>query len=128
MADEGGCLCGCDALVFSCSGAADVGEIADRAARRLDAEGLAGMSCMAGIGGHVTGLIESAKGASSCIVIDGCPLDSGRRAFDEAGVPEFSHVRVTDLGIVKGAASVDDSTIARVFEAAAGLLGGPREA
>ncbi len=116
------CLCGGSVLVFSCSGAADVGEIADKAARRLAAGGLAGMSCMAGIGGHVNGLVESAKGASRCLVIDGCPLDCGRRSFEEAGLVEFEHLRVTDLGIRKGDSTPDDSTIRRVVDAALGLI------
>ena len=55
------CACSCNAesgptaLIYSCSGAADVGEIADRAARLLDAEDKAWMSCLAGIGGRVSG-------------------------------------------------------------------------
>ena len=38
------------ALVFVCSGAADVGELTDRAARKLHADGLAAMSCQASVG------------------------------------------------------------------------------
>jgi len=112
-------------LVFSCSGAADVGEIADRAARRMAGEGLAEMSCLAGVGGHVSGLVESAKGAAGCLVIDGCPLDCGRRSFEEAGVRQFRHLRVTDLDIRKGGATVDDETVSRVADAAAALLAPP---
>ena len=37
-------------LVFVCSGAADVGEITDRAARQLRDKGLGAMSCLASIG------------------------------------------------------------------------------
>ena len=60
------CSCSCSeessptALVYPCSGAADTGEIADRAARRLDAEEVAWMSCLAGIGGRVSGMMANA--------------------------------------------------------------------
>jgi uncharacterized metal-binding protein len=36
-------------LVFACSGAADVGELTDRAVRQLHREGVAAMSCLASI-------------------------------------------------------------------------------
>ena len=45
-------------LIFACSGAADVGEIADRAARELTKNGLGKMFCLAGIGGRVGGIMK----------------------------------------------------------------------
>jgi uncharacterized metal-binding protein len=39
-------------LIYSCSGASNVGEIADRVARKLRAEGLGRMTCLASIGAH----------------------------------------------------------------------------
>lgn len=38
------------ALILVCSGAADVGELTDRAARELNRTGGAAMSCLASIG------------------------------------------------------------------------------
>ncbi len=38
-------------LIYSCSGSADVGEIADRVARELRNEGYAIMTCLAGVSG-----------------------------------------------------------------------------
>ncbi|MFO7890696.1 MAG: putative zinc-binding protein, partial [bacterium] len=58
-------------LVYACSGGADVGEIADRVARQLVKEGFAKPSCLAGVGGHVSGFIASAQGTADNIVIDG---------------------------------------------------------
>ena len=40
-------------IVYACSGCSDAGELADRIARRLTREGVAEMSCLAGIGGRV---------------------------------------------------------------------------
>ncbi|MHC5119049.1 MAG: putative zinc-binding protein, partial [Planctomycetota bacterium] len=41
---------GGDTLVFACSGAADVGAVADQAARKMTQEGYGQMFCLAGIG------------------------------------------------------------------------------
>jgi uncharacterized metal-binding protein len=106
------------ALVYPCSGAADVGEIADRAARRLSADGTARMSCLAGVGARVSGLVASAAGASALLAIDGCPQDCARKTLAMAGFPAIKHVRVTDLGFSKGQSPADAAAVARVVQAA----------
>ena len=40
-------------LIFACSGAADVGKIADLSARKLTEDGVGKMFCLAGVGGRV---------------------------------------------------------------------------
>ena len=40
-------------VIFACSGSADVGKIADLAARKLTEQGAGKMSCLAGVGGRV---------------------------------------------------------------------------
>ena len=47
-------------LIYACSGAADVGEIADRVVRRLRREGFTKMTCLAGIGAGLSGYVQSA--------------------------------------------------------------------
>lgn len=88
-------------LLLACSGAANVGEIADRAARQLMAQGQGRMSCLAALGGDHVSMIEAAKKADARIVIDGCAEDCGRRVMERVGIADFRHVRVTDLGIEK---------------------------
>jgi uncharacterized metal-binding protein len=56
--------------VFSCSGSADVGEVADQAARELSRQGKIKMFCLAGIGGKVSGIVKSTEAASTIVVID----------------------------------------------------------
>lgn len=117
------CSCSCNAesgppaLVYPCSGAADVGEIADRAARRLDAEDHAWMSCLAGIGGRVSGLLASAAAAPALLAIDGCPQDCAKKALELAGFTHVRHVRVTDLGLAKGKSPAKAATIDTVVQA-----------
>jgi uncharacterized metal-binding protein len=122
------CACSCNedsgptALVYSCSGAADTGEIADRAARRLNAEDKAWMSCLAGIGGRVSGLMANAAAAPALIAIDGCPQDCARKTLELAGFTNVKHVRVTDLGFKKGKTPATEEAIRQVAETAAALL------
>ena len=109
------CACGtAPQLIFSCSGAADVGHISDLAARRLTREGTGKMFCLAGIGGRVSGIMETTKAASKILAIDGCPLDCARKSLEEAGIKDFEHLRLTDIGMEKGQSSVTDDLVDQV--------------
>ena len=89
-------------LIFSCSGAADVGHVSDLAARQLTREGVGKMFCLAGIGGRVSGIVASTEAASAILAIDGCPLDCARKTLEEAGFTQYGHLRLSDLGMEKG--------------------------
>ena len=72
------CECACSAapkLIFACSGAADVGAVADQAARKLTRDGKGKMFCMAGIGGRISGIMKTTEAAEMILAIDGCALD-----------------------------------------------------
>ncbi len=71
-------------LVYACSGGSDAGELADRIARQLAQEGVAQMSCLAGIGGRVKSLVA------------------------KAGFKKLEHLGLQDLGLRKGSCSVDE--------------------
>ena len=109
--------CSCDAapkLIFACSGAADVGRIADLAARKLADEAVGKMFCLAGIGGRVSGIMETTKAAAAILAIDGCPLDCARNTLEQAGFGEFEHVRLSDLGMEKGKSPAASEQIDKV--------------
>jgi uncharacterized metal-binding protein len=122
------CTCSCNeesgpaALVYACSGAADTGEIADRAARLLDADDRAWMSCLSGIGGRVSGLMANAAAAPALLAIDGCPQDCTKKTLELAGFSKLRHLRVTDLGFKKGKTPASEETIRIVAAAAAAML------
>jgi len=116
-------------LVFACSGASDVGEIADRAARKLWREGTGRMFCLAGIAGRVRGILEVTQSAAHVVMIDGCAEDCGRKALELAGFSGFDHLRVTDFGAEKGKAAIEEKIVSRVSEQARIKFheaGGPR--
>ncbi|HRY29018.1 MAG TPA: putative zinc-binding protein [Elusimicrobiota bacterium] len=123
MAEKSSCGCGGGTvLIYPCSGAADTGEIADRAARVLSREGIGKMSCLAGIGGRLSGFLASAKGADAVLLIDGCPLDCAKNTMEQAGVTRFQHMRVTDAGLEKGKSPATPERVKRVAEKAKSFL------
>jgi len=110
-------------LIFSCSGAADVGEISDLAARQLTSEGAGKMYCLAGIGGRVKGILETTQNAAFILAIDGCSLDCVKLCLEEAGITKFDQMRVTDLGLEKGKSPATDENISTVVMAVSEELG-----
>ena len=110
-------------LILACSGAADMGEISDRAARKLTRDGLGRMFCLAGIGGRVQGILDKTRAASRIVAIDGCSLDCTKKTLEQAGFTKLEHVRVTDLGMEKGQSPATERNIEIVAEAAGLMLG-----
>ena len=124
MSDKNACGCSvAPTLIFACSGAADVGEIADRSARKMRDQGVGKMFCLAGIGGRVSGIMETTKSAAKVLAIDGCPLACAKSCLEQAGFTGFAHVEVTGLGMAKGKTPVTDQRIAQVVSAGTAQLG-----
>jgi uncharacterized metal-binding protein len=117
MANE--CCSGTTTVLFTCSGAANVGQIANQAAVDLQQEGVAKMLCLAGIGSHNSGMIASGKGADRVVGIDGCPVACTKKALEHAEVPMTDYVVVTELGFKKQAydGTLDTDAVARVKDA-----------
>ena len=161
-------------IALACSGGSNVGQIANEVAKELDRAGDAKFFCVAGLGGHIGGMVASVKGAdkvcdsdsglsgditgspersegtglcprkrlsrlrgppqrrygapeagdtirfassasrripatsSHCpnrrdkvLVVDGCPVACAKKCADEAGVSDYEHLVVTELGIEK---------------------------
>jgi len=117
------CACGtAPKLIFPCSGAADVGEVADRAARKLAKDGAGKMYCLAGVGGHVEDMILNVQAAGKILAIDGCPKDCARRTLEHAGFSDIAHIRLTDMGLQKGVSPATEERVADVAERAKPLL------
>ena len=102
-------------IVLACSGGSDLGELTDRVARKLKNNGVYTMKCLAMVGADHKELIETLK-STETLVIDGCPVDSGRKIMEEAWLTDYQYVRLTDLGLVKGQTPVTDETIDKVYD------------
>ena len=108
------CGCGCSGgpkLIFACSGAADVGEIADKAARKLTREGVGRMFCTAGLGGRISGILKTSEAADSILAIDGCPLNCVKSSLEQAGFNTFKHLQLADLGLEKGKSPATEESV-----------------
>lgn len=111
--------CGCGGgvspkAIFSCSGAADVGELTDRVARSLMKAGNGKMFCLAGIGGNISGIIKSTEAAPKILVIDGCGLNCTQKTLEAAGFTEVIHLNLMDLGFTKGTTDVNAENVNNV--------------
>lgn len=114
MADKNTC-CGGVRLVFPCSGAADVGGIADLIGRKITTEGLGKMYCLAGIGGHVEGILDTTKQAEAIFTIDGCPVACATKTLEHAGFKPIA-IGLKELGFAKGESSANEANINTAFE------------
>lgn len=88
-------------LILACSGGSNVGQLSNRAAVELTQEGFGKMFCLAGIGGGLSGFVQSAKDTPAMVAIDGCPVGCAKAILEKAGVPEKAYLTLTDLGIEK---------------------------
>lgn len=88
-------------LVYSCSGCSNVAQLANTLAVRLDRTGLAEMSCIAGIGGHVPALVNKARSGRPILAIDGCPLHCASACLAQHGIGADVHITLSSSGLRK---------------------------
>ncbi|MFO8046937.1 MAG: putative zinc-binding protein [Halomonas sp.] len=88
-------------LVYSCSGCSDVAQLANDVALRLDHSGAAEMSCIAGVGGGVPGLVRTARSGRPIVAIDGCQMHCASHCLANAGVTPTEHVKLYERGLRK---------------------------
>ena len=111
-------------MIFACSGAADVGAIADQAARKLTKDGVGKMFCLAGVGGRVSGIVKTTEAADKILAIDGCPLDCAKLCLKEAGFTKFEHLQLAEIGFEKGKSPVSDDAVAKAAAKGKEMLAG----
>jgi uncharacterized metal-binding protein len=104
LKQDGIVTCGCTAeeiTLLPCSGGSNCGQIANQVAVALNLMGVGHIYCLAGIGAHVDGMIESAKGAKRLAVIDGCGVACGKKTVEHAGLELTDWICVTEEGVEK---------------------------
>jgi len=100
MAEEC-CVPGGNTMILACSGGSNVGQLSNQAAVELAQEGFGKMFCLAGIGGQLSGFVQSARDVPEMVVIDGCSVGCAKACLDQAEVPVGNYLVLTDLGIEK---------------------------
>jgi uncharacterized metal-binding protein len=102
MADTNVCCCGGEnVLLFACSGASNVGQLANNVALQLAKNGLGSMSCIAAIGAHLDGFVVSARDCDRLVVLDGCDKNCALLTFKQVHTEPHIHVTLTEQGIEK---------------------------
>ena len=95
-------------MVVACSGASNLGQIANQAAVELAREGFCKMFCLAAVGAHINNFVFSAQNVN-LVAIDGCPVGCSMRLLEHADVPVGSYVVVQNLRIEKRTDSLFDT-------------------
>lgn len=88
-------------LVYSCSGCSNVAQLANTLALRLDRAGLAEMSCIVGVGGHVAALVNKARSGRRILALDGCPLQCVEGCLNQHGLHADVHLILSQHGLRK---------------------------
>lgn len=95
------CAPNANTMILACSGASNLGQLSNQAAVELAREGFGKMFCLAGVGAHLSGFVQSAKDVPAMVAIDGCQVACARRILEHAEIPLKAHVAISDLGIEK---------------------------
>ena len=96
--------CECKAeeiILLPCSGGSNCGQIANQVASGLDILGVGRICCLAGIGAHIDGIVESARAARRIAALDGCQVACAKKTIEHAGLRVTDWICVTDEGIRK---------------------------
>lgn len=118
------CGGGATKVVLACSGGSNVGQMTNEAAKRLDMAGDGIFFCLAGVGGQISGMVASVKGADKVLVLDGCSVGCGKKCADQAGVSGYQYLVLTDLGIEKKHVyDLPEADVAKAVQAARQQLG-----
>jgi len=88
-------------MILACSGGSNVGQLSNQVAIELTQEGFGKISCLAGMGAHLSGFVQSGRDIPELVVIDGCEVCCAKGVLEHAEVPLRAYLVVTDLGIEK---------------------------
>jgi uncharacterized metal-binding protein len=75
--------------------------MANHLALKLDREQVAEMSCIAGVGGGVPGLVRTAQSGRRILALDGCAMKCVQACLANAGVRADTHLVLSDHGVKK---------------------------
>jgi uncharacterized metal-binding protein len=80
----------------------------------VDRTGAAKSFCISGVGAGLSGFVESAK-AARLIMVDGCPMQCGKKVLEKYQVEPYRYFVVTEMGVKKedtvGDVSADTRTV-----------------
>jgi uncharacterized metal-binding protein len=99
-----GCKCSCGSkvnIIYSCSGASNVGQLSNEVALSISESGKASMGCLIGLGAEISTMVMNAISADSVIVVDGCSQCCGKKMLEKAEIPNVKSFVITEMGVKK---------------------------
>ena len=87
--------------VYSCSGCSSAAQMANYLALELNRKKIAKMSCIAGVGGKVKGLVNEAKNSNSIVALDGCHLKCVENCLNGVGLKPTHHYILSNYNVQK---------------------------
>jgi len=100
MADEC-CAPSVPRMFLACAGGSNVGQLSNQVAVELTQEGFGKLYCLAGVGAHLSGFLQSARDIEDMVVIDGCDIGCAKAILEHAEIPIKRYLLITELGIEK---------------------------
>lgn len=103
-------------LVYSCSGCSSSAQLANTLALRLDRDGEAQMSCIAGVGADMPNFVRQATSGRPILVLDGCPLACARGSLKRHGVEPDRYMPLHEQGVKKRyGQDAEDADVERLY-------------
>ena len=102
-------------IIYSCSGCSNLAQMAHDISLNLDCDGIAEMSCIAGVVGKVGPMLDMAKSGRPIIAIDGCSLSCTKACLEASDLKADYYYQISDLGFDKRSKwddSLTENTIA----------------
>ena len=88
-------------MILACSGGSNVGQLSNQAAIELTQEGFGKLSCLAGVGAHLSGFVQSARDIINWWLLTAARSGCAKGVLEQAEVPLRAYLVITDLGIDK---------------------------
>ena len=76
-------------------------QLANDIAVKINYDGIAEMSFIAGVGGKVKSLVKTARSNRPIIVVDGCPLQCAKECLKNIDIEPNEHIILTDYDLKK---------------------------
>lgn len=88
-------------IVYSCSGCSNLAQMAHNISLTLDSDGIAQMSCVAGVIANIEPLMALAKSGRPIIALDGCQLACTKTCLAKSDIKIDHYFTISDLGFDK---------------------------
>lgn len=105
-------------IIFTCYGAASVGQVGSEVAKDLTNRGVgARMCCTTAVGAGSEAHINIGKKAKKVIVINGCSNKCTSKIMEQRGIKVGYEYTITELGVQKAPTlDIDDEAVAQIAE------------